>query len=319
MRKFNLINIRNDRQFRAFTGLPDSLFNRLLSVFVQSLKLDEQRRDRNRHAPRRRQRGGGRKGALPTPELKLFFLLFYLKTYPTFDVLGCLFDLSPSKAEEQIQKLLPILKQAEKQLEVLPDRHFKPASKEAQPAEKNQKIIVDATERPLCRPQHARKQKNYYSGKSHRHTLKNTIVSNINQGVQGIQAVGPTTPGRQHDYASFKKEFNPEQPGLSSVMVWVDAGYQGIQKDYPQFKEIHIPHKKPRKSKSNPNPTLTPKQKKENRAISRVRVGIENLIGDMKVFQILAIKFRNHIKSFADQVILVIAGLCNLKNGYLVQ
>ena len=149
--------------------------------------------------------------------------------------------------------------------------------------------------------------------------VKNTIVSNINQGVQGIQAVGPTTPGRQHDYASFKKEFNPEQPGLSSVMVWVDAGYQGIQKDYPQFKEIHIPHKKPRKSKSNPNPTLTPKQKKENRAISRVRVGIENLIGDMKVFQILAIKFRNHIKSFADQVILVIAGLCNLKNGYVVQ
>jgi len=58
---------------------------------------------------------------------------------------------------------------------------------------------------------------------------------------------------------------------------------------------------------------------KENRAISRVRVGIENLIGDMKVFQILAIKFRNHIKSFADQVILVIAGLCNLKNGYVVQ
>jgi hypothetical protein len=39
--------------------------------------------------------------------------------------------------------------------------------------------------------------------------------------------------------------------------------------------------------KNNPNPTLTPQQKKENRAISRVRVAIEHLIGDMKSFQIL--------------------------------
>ncbi len=73
MRKFNLINIRNDRQFRAFTGLPESVFNRLLPVFVQSLKLAQQVRDRKSHTPRRRRPGGGRKGALPTPELKLFF------------------------------------------------------------------------------------------------------------------------------------------------------------------------------------------------------------------------------------------------------
>jgi len=59
----------------------------------------------------------------------------------TFDVLGSLFDLSPSKAEEQVQKLLPVLKQAEKKLQVLPDRHFKPASKDDQPIENSQKIM----------------------------------------------------------------------------------------------------------------------------------------------------------------------------------
>ena len=74
-----------------------------------------------------------------------------------------------------------------------------------------------------------------------------------------------------------------------------------------------------RKSESNPTPTLTSQQKKENRAISRVRVGVEHLIGDMKSFQILAIKFRNHIKNMSDQVILVVSGLCNLNNGYAVQ
>ena len=85
-------------------------------------------------AHRQRRPGGGRKGALSTPELKLFFLLFYLKTYPTFDVLGSLFDLSPPKANEQVKKLLPVLKEAEKRLQVLPHRHFKPTpSKTVQP------------------------------------------------------------------------------------------------------------------------------------------------------------------------------------------
>ena len=60
-------------------------------------------------------------------QLKLFFILFYLKTYPTFDVLGGLFDLSPAKAQENVVKLLPMLKHAEKNLRVLPHRHFKPA------------------------------------------------------------------------------------------------------------------------------------------------------------------------------------------------
>ena len=83
--------------------------------------------------------------------------------------------------------------------------------------------------------------------------------------------------------------------------------------------KFRYPHKKPRKSKNHPNPTLTPPQKKENRAISRVRVAVEHLIGDLKSFQILAIKFRNHIKKMADQVILVVTGLCNLKNDYVVQ
>ena len=99
----------------------------------------------------------------------------------------------------------------------------------------------------------------------------------------------------------------------------MDLGYQGIKDRYPKFHEIQIPHKKPRKSKNHPNPTLTPKQKKENRTISRTRVAVEHLIGDLKSFQILTIKFRNQAKNMADQVILLVAGLCNLKNDYVVQ
>lgn len=178
------------------------------------------------------------------------------------------------------------------------------------------KIIIDATERPCSRPHHARKQKHYYSGKKRYHTLKNTVMGDVNKG---IPVIGPTAPGRRHDYALLKEELDPNQPGLSSVEAYVDLGFQGIQERYPTFHKIHIPHKKPRKSKNHPNPTLTPRQKKENRAISRVRVAVEHLIGDLKSFQILTIKFRTQVKNLADQVILLVAGLCNLKNDYVVQ
>ena len=308
--------IRNERQFKALTGLPRKIFDILLQEFEKSLKDVPSHRDRKHTKPRQRKPGGGRKGVLSTPEQKHFFILFYLKSYPTFDVLGALFDLSPPKAEENVNKLLPVLKKAEQQLRVLPHRHFKPKAPSEQDSENTQKIIIDATERPLCRPHHARQQKNYYSGKTHRHTLKNTVIADLNRG---IPVVGPTVPGRRHDFKLLKDELDPNEPGLSAVEAWVDLGYQGIESQYPAFHSIHIPHKKPRKSKNNPHPTLTPQQKKENRAISRVRVAVEHLIGDMKSFQILVTKFRNRITNMADQVILVVAGLCNLKNSYVVQ
>jgi hypothetical protein len=250
------------------TGVSQKEFDQLVPVFARCLNEENRRRYRRQQAQRRRHPGGGRKGILSTPELKLFFLLFYLKNYPTFDVLGCLFNMSPSKAQENVMKLIPILKQAEKELHLLPHRHLKIVpvdSQQEQDSEKNRKIMIDVTERPCRRPKNKRQQKDHYSGKRKAHTLKNTVIATVKGG---IDVIGPTTPGHRHDYAMLKGELDPEKPALSSVEVLVDLGYQGIEKNYPKIGVIHIPHKKPRKSKSHPNPTLTPKQKKENRIIS---------------------------------------------------
>ncbi|WP_375340289.1 transposase family protein [Okeania sp.] len=46
-----------------------------------------------RNKPRQRSVGGGRKAPLPTVEDKLFYILFYLKCYPTFDLASILFDM----------------------------------------------------------------------------------------------------------------------------------------------------------------------------------------------------------------------------------
>ena len=319
MRHFCSINIRNDRQFIAFTGLSEKIFDQLLREFTRCFHSVKRQKYQKNRTKRSRRPGGGRRGILAAADLKLFFILFYLKNYPTFDVLGGLFDLSASKAKQNVTKLLPVLKQAEKKLTLLPSRHFRPLIQDpemdSEKNHKNQIIIIDATERPCRRPQHARRQKNYYSGKKHAHTLKNTIISEENKG---IIVVGPTTPGRRHDFALLKTELDPDRPGLSSVDVSVDLGYQGIKDRYSKFHHINIPHKKPKKSKSF-DPVLTPEQKKENRVIGRTRVGVEHLIGDLKIFQILANKFRNRTIQMADQTILLIAGLANLKNGYIVQ
>lgn len=93
MRKFKLMTVRNERQFMACTGLSQEAFDLLLPEFAKCWQLAQQQRYKKHRLQRNRKPGGGRKGALSTPDLKLFFILFYLKTYPTFDVLGCVFDM----------------------------------------------------------------------------------------------------------------------------------------------------------------------------------------------------------------------------------
>ena len=101
MRKFKFLNVRHERQFKAFTGLAYKEFELLLAEFTNCLKLNQQTRYKKNCLNRKRKPGGGRKGALSTPELKLFFILFYLKNYPTFDVLGCL-----TTVRQRLRKIL---------------------------------------------------------------------------------------------------------------------------------------------------------------------------------------------------------------------
>ena len=105
---------------------------------------------------------------------------------------------------------------------------------------------------------------------------------------------------------------------FSSTEASTDLGYQGIKKDYLSPENIHLPHKQPRKSKKNPDPQLTRKQKQENRRLGRVRVLVEHAIGGMKVFRVLTIRLRNHLKHLADDFIFAIAGLWNFKHSFVI-
>jgi hypothetical protein len=68
-----------------------------------------------------------------------------------------------------------------------------------------------------------------------------------------------------------------------------DTGYQGIRK-------IH-PNSEPAKKKTKKNP-LSKEDKKENQRISSFRISIENIIREVKIFGIIAEKYRNRRRRF---------------------
>jgi transposase len=92
--------------------------------------------------------------------------------------------------------------------------------------------------------------------------------------------------GKTHDFKLF------QESGITlSKHFWlmVDSGYQGIQKCVVN---ALLPKKK---SKHNP---LTKKDKIYNRLLSQARILIENIIGKLKRFRIIADKYRNRRKRF---------------------
>ena len=113
----------------------------------------------------------------------------------------------------------------------------------------------------------------------------------------------------------FKQEFDSELNWFNTFKVFVDLGYLGFNNDY-KTKELNIPHKKPNKSKANPNANLTKKQKDENKEMSRQRVIVEHVIGGMKRYKCLVDKFRNKKDGVNDLFVYLAAGLWNLNILY---
>ncbi len=135
------------------------------------------------------------------------------------------------------------------------------------------------------------------------------MVSDLNRKILFLCCV---VAGSVHDYALMKKVFKPGLSWFRKVNVWLDLGFLGADKDYKKAK-VHLPHKKPRKSKNNPDPNLTTEQKQENRRQASIRVVVEHAIGGMKTFHCLLHRIRNHLDTFVDYFFSLSAGLWNYK------
>ncbi len=63
------------------------------------------------------------------------------------------------------------------------------------------------------------------------------------------------------------------------VILWLDSGFTGVKKDYPEI-NIMMPKKKPKGKE------LTDIEKIQNKAINSARIVVEHVIGGIKRFQI---------------------------------
>ena len=94
---------------------------------------------------------------------RLLLTLLYLRQYPTFDRLGEQFNISESYACKIYHQTCDILV-----------RVLKLKNRKALLEQPVKVILIDVTEQPIERP--TRGQKEYYSGKKKRHTIKTQLL-----------------------------------------------------------------------------------------------------------------------------------------------
>ena len=90
--------------------------------------------------------------------------------------------------------------------------------------------------------------------------------------------------GKTHDMKLYEKS----QTKLSKeVEIKADSGYQGLQKKHTK---VLIPQKNSKLQR------LTKEEKRANRALAKKRIKVENVIRKLKIFRILAERYRHRRK-----------------------
>lgn len=289
------------RVFQSFTGLSLAAFGQLLPAFVRAYEQALDRHDAQRPTPRQRRRGGGRRASLVIPADKLLFILFYFRLYPTQEALGFFFGFGQPQANEWVHRLTPILNTALGAEQHLPARKAA-AVEQVLAACPGLEFIIDGTERPIQRPKDPKRQRQYYSGKKKRHTVKNIVITD--KRTKKVKALGRTQEGKKHDKAATDEE---DYSFPDSSTLWKDTGFQGYEPDHTTTHQLK---KKPRGG------DLTAAEKAQNRVISSQRIGVEHSLGGVKVYRIVRDVYRNHRADFEDAVMATACGLHNLRLGY---
>lgn len=156
-------------------------------------------------------------------------------------------------------------------------------------------MVVDVTESPTHAPE--KKQRRYYSaatagriilpadclGKKKRHTLKAQVV--VDQTSRQIICPADGT-GRVDDLGWFQTS---GVQFLEQQLCLADKGYQGIAKLHPNSCP---PTKKPRQAK------LSEPERQHNHSLTRLRVVAAQINRRLKIFRILAERYRNRRRRF---------------------
>lgn len=284
--------LNNPRLTQAILGVSRKEFEILVPVFENVIKKEKESIKRKRNI------GGGSNGKIKDPKKKLFFILWYLKVYPTFDVAAYVFASSKSRTHYWAHSILPLLEKTLKRKVALPIRRISTTEEFFSLFPFTKEVMLDGVERPTIRSRKDKVQNKHYSGKKKRHMRKNVVMVDSKKR---ILLVSPSKHGKVHD-----KKLNDKAIIASripeSVAVLTDTGFVGIQK---QHGNTLMPKKKTR------GKLLSELEKQTNRLISSFRITVEHAIGGMKRFSAVSCVYRNK-NGWDDSLVPVCAGLWNL-------
>lgn len=237
--------------------------------------------------------GGGRRANMSSKQ-GICLCLVYLRQKPIFEILGLLFDVSKTKANDAFNYWIEILR------DIMPASLMEEVGTDESKCQKlrqsllEYELIVDSAEQPVQRPVDYQEQKKYYSGKKKMHTFKNQFI--VLPNGEDIVDVIIGKLGKTSDINLFRAtrdKLDPKQRFLG------DKAYKGDE-------AIATPHKK------TPKTEITELQKQENKELSSRRIGVEHLIGRIKIFRVASDRFRLARHKY-EQVIMSICGLVRVR------
>ena len=156
-------NLTFHRSYSASTGLSQKEFEDLAQDFCALYEADEHHVSKKWNS----------EALFPDGNEVLFLLLYYKKVYPSFDVLALNFGVSNATAHNYIQLAKKILYTVLAQRNLLPKRVFETKDEFEEFFTGVDELLIDATERPIQRPDNQELQEESYSVK------KNSVPSKI--------------------------------------------------------------------------------------------------------------------------------------------
>jgi hypothetical protein len=295
---------QNSGRFRAMTGYDFCEFTDLLSDFEPA---------HDEYMSRCHLNGKPRSGVrrytininspLPCREERLAFILSCLKLNPIQEHHADTFFMTQKQCNDYLHGLKEILHRALNHARAVPASTGKglQASLSSADIPDDKLLLHDAAEREIPRPEDDDLQKENYSGKKKKHTVKNAITVTA---CCLIIYVSKTFPGKVHDKTVADSEYEIP-PGCTLIQ---DTGCQGYR---PEGVRVSLPEKKPKGKE------LTKEQKERNREISSFRVRVEHAVCSVKRYRIVKDECRLGKNNFVDEVFIYCAALHNfrLKTG----
>lgn len=264
--------VRRPRVFRRLTTLSVQEFETLVLKLKPEWKEREQKRLSAR-TDRKRAVGQGRPYA-GSFETMVFLTITFLRTASGNAILSFLFGIDEVTVRSWRGRILPLL-----QDRFIPDSPVRGKMKrindldeflKAYPEVKE--MIGDGVEFKIQRPK--KRQRKFYTGKSKRHVKKTVVV--INESDKLFLGRTKTRPGSMHDKRTLEKDVvHRRLKKRKRLKKRMDSAWTGEDPS-----EGWVVNKRGRR-----NHPLTKKEKRENRALSKIRIKVEHAIRGLKIFR----------------------------------